>query len=60
MQEKLIKILKKYSLEDIIEIEENDRQFIALKNLFEKIENTEFFLPLIITNSLLSYQLSSK
>ncbi|MDD2486757.1 MAG: N-glycosylase/DNA lyase [Candidatus Gracilibacteria bacterium] len=59
MSEKLIEILKRYSLDDIVEIEESDRQFKALKKMFENMDNKEFFLPLIIANSLLSYQLSS-
>jgi len=33
MKNKLIEILGKYTLEDIIELEQNDRQFIAIKNL---------------------------
>lgn len=55
MKNKLIEILGKYTLEDIIELEQNDRQFIAIKNLWNK----KYFLSLIITNALLSYQLSS-
>jgi DNA-(apurinic or apyrimidinic site) lyase len=59
MKNKLIEILGKYTLEDIIELEQNDRQFIAIKNLFENLKNKSYFLSLIITNALLSYQLSS-
>jgi hypothetical protein len=33
--EELIKILSKYKLEDAIEIEHDDRQFLAIKKLFE-------------------------
>jgi DNA-(apurinic or apyrimidinic site) lyase len=59
MSEKLLEILKKYSLGDIIEIEESDRQFLALKRLHGNMKNKGYFLPLIVTNALLSYQLSS-
>lgn len=60
MEEKLIEILKRYSLEDVIKIEESDRQFLALKRLYEGMKNKDYFLYLVISNSLLSYQLSSK
>ncbi len=56
----IIKILKKYSIEDILVLEKQDRQFLAIKRLFKKLKNQEYFLPLIITNALISYQLSSK
>lgn len=55
----LIELLKQFSLEDAIRIEESDRQFLAIKNLFLNLNSRDYFLPLIITNSLLSYQLSS-
>jgi len=56
----LFKKLEKYSISDAIKIEESDRQFIALKNLYEKIENKEVYLPLITANALICYQLSWK
>ncbi|HBA44637.1 TPA: hypothetical protein DEG21_03950 [Patescibacteria group bacterium] len=59
MNDKLIEILSKYKIEDIIELERKDRQFIAIKSLFESLENKSYFLSLIVTNALLSYQLSS-
>ncbi|MDD2909091.1 MAG: N-glycosylase/DNA lyase, partial [Candidatus Gracilibacteria bacterium] len=54
----LIKILSAYSLKDAIIIEENDRQFLAVKNLITRISSKEYIFPLIIANSLVSYQLS--
>jgi N-glycosylase/DNA lyase len=55
---KLFEKLKKYSISDAIKIEESDRQFIALNNLYQNIQNKDFYLPLIISNSLICYQLS--
>lgn len=57
MQE-LFDKLKKYSLDDILKLEESDRQFIALKKLSENIENKDIYLSLIILNSIICYQLS--
>jgi len=57
---KLFEKLKKYSISDAIKIEESDRQFIALNNLYQNIQNKDFYLPLIISNSLICYQLSWK
>ena len=59
MQKKLIEILSNYSLEDAIKAEENDRQFLAIKKMNEKIGNSDYFFPIIITNALVWYQLSS-
>lgn len=66
---KLLEKIKKYNLEDAIEFEQKDRQFLALlefwKNL-EKIKNISkeqkiyFYLSLIISNSIVCYQLSGK
>ena len=52
--------LKQFSLKDATQIEKSDRQFIALKNLYNNIKNKELYLPLIIANSLICYQLSWK
>lgn len=68
MENILLKKLEKYGLEDAIIFEENDRQFLALKNLWEKIEKKSwdlqdkifFYLGLILGNSLVCYQLSWK
>lgn len=57
--EKLYSILKDYHLEDALKAEADDRVFIALEWLYEKLSNKDFFLPLIIANSLICYQLSS-
>ena len=52
--------LKQYSLSDAIKIEESDRQYIALKNLSENIQNREIYLGFILVNSIICYQLSWK
>ena len=52
--------LKQYSISDSIKIEESDRQYIALKNLFKNIKNKEIYLSLILANSIICYQLSWK
>ena len=59
MQE-LYNKLQNYSLEDAIRIEESDRQFLALKKLSSFVENIELYIFLVITNSLICYQLSWK
>ncbi len=43
---------------DILYIESQDPQFIALKNLYKKLRNKTLFYKLSITNALLSYQLN--
>lgn len=48
------------SFDDIKQIEENDPQYISLKNLYFNIQNKDFYLSLIITNALVCYQLSSQ
>lgn len=63
--QKLYKKLEKYNLKDAINFEEKDRQFLALKDLWEKIwssenEKNNFYLSLIIANSIVCYQLSGK
>ncbi|MFK7779901.1 MAG: N-glycosylase/DNA lyase [Candidatus Gracilibacteria bacterium] len=60
--EKLLKELKKYTLEDALEFENKDRQFIALQKLYENFQNKNYtiYLALIICNSLICYQLSGK
>jgi len=56
--QKLYNKLKHFKLQDAIKIEESDRQYIALKNLYENINNKENYLALIIANSIICYQLS--
>jgi len=60
MQELYLK-LKDFHLEDIIKLEETDRQFIALQKLYLNLwkENIWLYLSFIIANSIISYQLSS-
>ena len=68
MKNELFDRLSHLSLKDAIEFENNDRQFIALKNLWENIEKRQwkeqnkifFYLSIIIWNSLVCYQLSGK
>lgn len=73
MKNELFKKLEKYTLEDAINFEQNDRQFLALKKLWENIlkyseSNLEwqkdkkiyFYLSLILWNSIVCYQLSGK
>ena len=52
--------IKKFSLEELKELEQYDLQYIALKRLYDRIQNKELFLKLVIINSLLAYQLSMK
>lgn len=56
--QKLYDKLKNYSLDDVLKLEETDRQFIALKSLENNIENKDLYLSLIILNSIICYQLS--
>lgn len=55
-------LLQKISVcfDDIKFIEDNDPQYISLKNLYLNIKNKDFYLSLIITNALVCYQLSSQ
>ena len=53
----LISELSRFTVEDARRLEEQDRQFIALKNLYRYLEDTELFLKLVVINALLSYQL---
>ena len=59
--QKLYNKLIKYNIKDAINFEEIDRQFLALKDLYlNKKMNNKNYLFLIITNSLICYQLSGK
>ena len=58
--EELIKALKAFTPEDVEKVEEADRQYKALSELYRKIKNPEEFLKLIVINALLSYQLQTK
>jgi DNA-(apurinic or apyrimidinic site) lyase len=57
--ERLLKVLWHVSIEDAIQTENTDLQFVALKKLYDNIKNKDFYLPLIIANSIVCYQLSS-
>ncbi|MEM4396291.1 MAG: N-glycosylase/DNA lyase [Candidatus Woesearchaeota archaeon] len=61
-EKELVSFLKRVNHEKIIEIEENDSQFLALKNLYNRFKNLpnleEKFLTFIVVNALISYQLS--
>ncbi len=69
---KLYEKIKKYRLEDAIDFEKNDRQFLALEklwweilknpsnSLYKKEDLICFYLSLIIANSIVCYQLSGK
>lgn len=52
--------LKNYTIEDAIKIEETDRQFIALRKLYDNMEDKWIYLSLIVANSIICYQLSWK
>ncbi len=56
----LEKQIKKFSLNEIKELEKYDLQYTALEKLFNNLNNKELFLKLIIINSLLAYQLTMK
>jgi DNA-(apurinic or apyrimidinic site) lyase len=56
----LVSVLKKFSLSDVREVEEEDRQFRALKKLYSNLKNKELFFKLVLVNALLSYQLQMK
>ena len=60
--DKLYEELKKFTFDDVLIFEENDRQFIALQKLFKNFwkDNIAQYLLLIICNSLICYQLSWK
>ncbi|MFA5916828.1 MAG: N-glycosylase/DNA lyase [Candidatus Gracilibacteria bacterium] len=57
--QKLYNLLKNYTLEDALILEKQDLQYKALEKLFEKISDKKLFFGLILTNSLVCYQLSS-
>lgn len=65
----LTELINRYSFEEIIAIEESDRQFLALKSAWELIKNRDFggvdgivvkevFLRAVIYNALISYQIA--
>jgi len=59
--EVLLRILEKFTLAEVMEIEEKlDEQYIVLKELFSKIELPRIFLALVVLNAISSYQLNCK
>lgn len=56
---KLLEKIEKYDINNFIKIEESDLQYISLKKMYDNIKNKEFYLPLIVANSIICYQLSS-
>ena len=57
----LYDFLSKYSIEDILNLEQEDLQFVAIKKLFKSRNfSHQDFLFLILVNSLVCYQLSGK
>ncbi len=65
----LAALINQYSFEEIIAIEESDRQFLALKSAWELVGNRDFggidvgvvkevFLRAVIYNALISYQIA--
>jgi len=56
----LIKEIKKFNYQDLLNLEQYDLQYQSLESLFFFLKNKEQFLKLVIINSLLSYQLTMK
>lgn len=56
--DKLYEKIKQFSLKDAYDIEEKDRQFLALKKLEKNFNNKNTYLWLIIANAIICYQLS--
>ncbi len=53
--------IKSFSKEDIVVLEQKDRQFRAIKKLYEnKLFSDEIYLFLVLVNALICYQLSGK
>jgi len=61
LKEELIKVIKEIGIEGARYIEENiDLQYYYIKRLYERIEDGESLVRLVVLNSLSSYQLSSR
>ncbi len=56
----LVKEIKKFTYQDLLNLEQYDVQYQSLESLFSVLQNKEQFLKLIIINALLSYQLTMK
>ncbi|MCD5380382.1 N-glycosylase/DNA lyase [Candidatus Gracilibacteria bacterium] len=57
--ETLLKTLKNYSIDDCYAIEEQSKEFANLSIIFNKIDNKEFFLPLVLASGIVFYSLSN-
>lgn len=57
--QKIYNLLKKYTLQDALNLEQQDLQYKSLENLFKNLQDKNLFLWLIIANSIVCYQLSS-
>jgi len=59
--EELKELISRFSLEEILKFEEKyDRQYLALKKLYENLKNEELFLKLIVLNSVNAFKLRYK
>jgi len=59
LQKSLINILKEFSLDEVLAIEESfDEQYIALKKLYSCLKNPPVYLSLVVLNAISSYQLN--
>jgi len=56
---KLYNLLKKYTLEEALNLEKQDSQYKSLEKLYSMIQDKQLFFWLILANSLVCYQLSS-
>ena len=57
---KLWDILKNFTQKDIEKLEKLDRQYKALKKLYENLKDEKLFFKLVLINALMSYQLQMK
>ena len=53
-------IVNSFNEDEISYLEEKDKQFLALKNLYENLKDDVLFFKLVIINALMSYQLQMK
>ena len=61
MVSRLINVLRMFSIDDVLEFEENfDEQYKALRRLYHHLEDPSLFLSLVILNAIISYQLNCR
>ena len=58
--EKIKSFVKKFSKDDILQIERDDPQYKALERLYDSLKDKLLFVRLTVINALLSYQLNMK